>query len=62
VLVHGDVLHTEGNTRVATLVGRVTRSPWSHVAMYIGPLETGPIVPDHSYGTRRPPAGNRKTL
>jgi Permuted papain-like amidase enzyme, YaeF/YiiX, C92 family len=42
VLVHGDVLLTDGNTRVAALVRRVTRSPWSHVAMYVGPLEAGP--------------------
>jgi len=37
----GDVLLTEGNTRAAALVRRVTRSPWSHVSMYVGPLETG---------------------
>src|ERR1700750_2996219 len=38
----GDVLLTEGNTRVAALVKRLTKSSWSHVAMYVGPLEEGP--------------------
>jgi hypothetical protein len=38
----GDVLLTEGNTRAAALVKRLTRSTWSHVAMYVGPLEEGP--------------------
>src|SRR5438270_11405483 len=42
VLHHGDVLLTEGNTRVAALVKRITGSTWSHVSMYVGPLETGP--------------------
>src|SRR5438034_3815232 len=42
VLHHGDVLLTEGNTRVAALVKRITRSTWSHVSMYVGPLEKGP--------------------
>ena len=37
----GDVLLTEGNTRAAALVRRLTRSPWSHVSIYVGPLETG---------------------
>jgi uncharacterized protein YycO len=37
----GDVLLTEGNTRAAALVRRATRSPWAHVSMYVGPLETG---------------------
>lgn len=41
VLVRGDVLLTDGDTRIAALVRRVTRSPWAHVAMYVGPLETG---------------------
>jgi hypothetical protein len=34
----GDVLLTEGNTRAAALVRRVTRSPWAHVSIYAGPL------------------------
>src|SRR5688500_17772457 len=42
VLQHGDVLLIDGDTRIAALVRRVTRSPWSHVAMYVGPLEPGP--------------------
>ena len=37
----GDVLLTEGNTRAAAVVRRVTRSPWAHVSMYVGPLEAG---------------------
>ena len=41
-MLHGDVLLTDGNTRIAALVRRVTQSPWSHVAMYVGPLEPGP--------------------
>jgi hypothetical protein len=42
VLRHGDVLLTEGNTRAAALVKRLTKSTWSHVSMYVGPLEAGP--------------------
>jgi hypothetical protein len=42
ILQHGDVLLSEGNTRVAALIKRITRSPWSHVSMYVGPLEDGP--------------------
>lgn len=42
VLVPGDVLLTDGSSRMAALVRLVTRSPWSHVAMYVGPLEEGP--------------------
>jgi hypothetical protein len=42
VLLRGDVLLTEGNTRAAALVRRITRSTWSHVSMYVGPLEDGP--------------------
>lgn len=42
MLRHGDVLLTEGNTRMAALVRRITGSPWSHVSMYVGPLEEGP--------------------
>jgi uncharacterized protein YycO len=38
----GDVLLTDGNTRAAAIVRRVTRSMWSHVSMYVGPLEEGP--------------------
>ena len=42
VLVPGDVLLTEGNSRMAALVRLVTRSSWAHVAMYVGALEAGP--------------------
>lgn len=42
ILRNGDVLLTEGNTRAAALVKRLTRSTWSHVSMYVGPLEEGP--------------------
>ena len=38
----GDVLLTNGTTRAAALVRRITRSKWAHVAMYVGPLEAGP--------------------
>jgi len=38
----GDVLLTDGNTRMAALVRRITGSTWSHVSMYVGPLEEGP--------------------
>jgi uncharacterized protein (DUF779 family) len=38
----GDVLLTSGNTRAAALIKRLTRSTWSHVAMYVGPLDDGP--------------------
>ena len=41
-LDRGDVLLCDGNTRAAALVKRVTRSTWSHVSMYVGPLEAGP--------------------
>jgi len=41
VLRNGDVLLSEGNTRAAALIKRVTGSTWSHVAMYVGPLEDG---------------------
>jgi hypothetical protein len=41
VLLPGDVLLTDGNTRAAALVRRMTRSTWAHVAMYVGPLEEG---------------------
>src|SRR5258706_6882020 len=42
LLRNGDVLLTEGNTRAAMLIKRLTRSSWSHVSMYVGPLEEGP--------------------
>jgi hypothetical protein len=42
VLRCGDVLLCAGNTRCAELVKRLTRSTWSHVSMYVGPLEDRP--------------------
>jgi cell wall-associated NlpC family hydrolase len=42
VFRNGDVLLTDGNTRAAALVKRLTKSSWSHVSMYVGPLEAGP--------------------
>jgi hypothetical protein len=42
MLRRGDVLLTAGNTRMAALVRRITGSNWSHVSMYVGPLEEGP--------------------
>jgi len=41
VLLRGDVLLSEGSTRVSTLIKCLTRSPWSHVSMYVGPLDEG---------------------
>lgn len=40
-LQYGDVVLTEGNSRMATLVQCLTGSKWSHVSMYVGPLEDG---------------------
>ena len=40
-LLPGDVLLMDGDTRGAALVRRLTGSSWSHVAMYVGPLEDG---------------------
>ena len=40
-LERGDVLLSEGTTRLAALVKRFTRSRWSHVSMYVGPLGDG---------------------
>jgi len=45
ILDPGDVLLSDSNTRVAALVKRITRSTWSHVSMYVGPLELGPDPP-----------------
>ena len=41
VLHCGDVLLTQGNTRFAAVIKCLTRSPWSHVSMYVGPLSDG---------------------
>jgi hypothetical protein len=40
-LLPGDVLLTDGKTRAAALVRRITQSSWAHVAMYVGALEEG---------------------
>jgi hypothetical protein len=61
----GDVLLTEGNTRGAALVRLLTRSPWSHVSIYVGPLEAGDdprcIVEAHiSAGVRAVPLSEFK--
>jgi hypothetical protein len=39
ILLPGDVLLSDGNTRAAAIVRRITGSPWAHVSMYVGPLE-----------------------
>jgi uncharacterized protein YycO len=56
----GDVILTEGNSRVAALVRRVTRSRWAHVSVYVGPLEAGDdarcvVEADISAGVRAVP-------
>ena len=61
----GDVLLTEGNTRAAALVRRVTRSPWAHVSIYVGPLEAGDdprciVGADISAGVRSVPLSEFK--
>ena len=42
VLRRGDVLLSAGNTRFAEWVKRLTQSAWSHVSMYVGPMEDAP--------------------
>jgi permuted papain-like amidase YaeF/Yiix C92 family enzyme len=42
VLHRGDVLLIQGNSRFAAVINCLTRSPWSHVSMYVGPLDDGP--------------------
>jgi hypothetical protein len=42
LLHRGDVLLTQGNSRFAAMIKCFTRSPWSHVSMYVGPLDNGP--------------------
>jgi hypothetical protein len=44
-LHRGDVLLTQGNSRFAAVIKCLTRSPWSHVSMYVGPLDDGPDPP-----------------
>jgi uncharacterized protein YycO len=61
----GDVLLIGGNTRAAALVRRVTRSPWAHVSIYVGPLEAGDdpcciVEADISAGVRAVPLSEFK--
>lgn len=42
LLDKGDVLLSDGNTRIAALVRRITSSSWSHVSPYVGPPDDGP--------------------
>jgi len=42
MLHRGDVLLIQGNSRFAAVIKCLTRSPWTHVAMYVGPLDDGP--------------------
>ncbi len=65
MLRHGDVLLTDGNTRMAALVRRITGSTWSHVSMYVGPLEEGPdprciVEADIAAGVRAVPLSEFK--
>ena len=58
VLRRGDVLLSAGNTRCAELVKRLTQSTWSHVSMYVGPMEEEPdplcvVEADIVHGVRR---------
>lgn len=67
VLRNGDVLLTEGNTRAAALIKRITGSTWSHVSMYVGPLEEGPdprciVEADIAEGVRSIPLSELKGL
>jgi hypothetical protein len=41
ILDRGDILLSEGSTRAAALIKRITRSHWSHVSMYVGALDDG---------------------
>lgn len=45
VLQTGDVILSGGNSRFAALIKHFTRSTWSHVSMYVGPLHDGPDAP-----------------
>ena len=59
----GGTLLTEGNTCAAALARRLTRSPWAHVSIYVGPLEPGDdsrciVEADISAGVRAVPLSN----
>jgi hypothetical protein len=45
VLRPGDVLLSAGTTRCARVVKHLTRSTWSHVSMYVGPLHDAADAP-----------------
>jgi hypothetical protein len=65
ILELGDVLLTEGNTRMAALVRRLTRSAWAHVSIYVGPLGNGPdpccvVEADVAAGVRAVPLSEFK--
>ena len=42
VLHRRDVLLTQGNSQFAAVIKCLTRSPWTHVSVYVGPLDDGP--------------------
>jgi hypothetical protein len=67
ILRRGDVLLTEGITLLAALVRRLTGSKWSHVSMYVGPLEEGSDPPcvveaDIAAGVRAVPLSEFKGM
>jgi hypothetical protein len=67
ILRRGDVLLTEGISLFAALVRRLTGSKWSHVSMYVGPLEEGPDPPcvveaDIAAGVRAVPLSEFKGM
>jgi hypothetical protein len=67
VLRRGDVLLTEGITLFAALVKRLTGTKWSHVSMYVGPLEDGPdprcvVEADIAAGVRAVPLSEFKGM
>ena len=41
-LNRGDVLLSRGNTPLAALIRRITQSQWTHMSIYVGPLDDGP--------------------
>lgn len=46
LLEPGDVLLVDGDTRFARIVKTMTRSTWSHVAIYVGPINDEPDAPN----------------
>src|ERR1700748_2337054 len=39
VIEPGDVLLVEGNNRISGIIKYLTRSTWSHAALYVGPID-----------------------